>query len=113
MSHTLGQYMKFLQNNRKTDSAIRFLTHKLPYILVFSPFLCIFGRWEPKMCENIELWAEKSENENVLRLVVKVPQIIILPHNIPQLFKKKFSSVAVKLTRSRCSEDSDRNHGKK
>ena len=88
MSHTLGQYMKFLQNNWKTDSAIRFLTHKLPYIPVFSPFLCIFGRWEPKMCENIELRAEKSENENVLMLVVKVPPKFLSWHNIPQLLKK-------------------------
>ena len=88
MSHTLGQYMKFLQNNRKTDSAIRFLTHKLPYILFFSPFLCIFGRWQPKMYENIELCSEKSNFINVLMLVVKVPQIIILRHNIPQLLQK-------------------------
>ena len=91
MSHTLGQYMKFLQNNRKTDSAIRFLTHKLPYILVFSPFLCIFGRWEPKMSENIELWAEKSENENVLMLVVKLRHKLVLWHNIPQLLKKNLA----------------------
>ena len=91
MSHTLGQYMKFLQNNRKTDSAIRFLTHKLPYILVFSPFLCIFGRWEPKMCENIELCAEKSENENVLMMIVKVHPKLVLWHNIPQLLKKNLA----------------------
>ena len=91
MSHTLGQYMKFLQNNRKTDSAIRFLTHKLPYVLVFSPFLCIFGRWQPKMYENIELCAEKSENENVLMVVVKVHPIILLRHNIPQLLKKNLA----------------------
>jgi len=91
MSHTLGQYMKFLQNNRKTDSAIRFLTHKLPYILVFSPFLCIFGRWQPKRSENIELCAEKSENENVLMLVVKFRPKLVLWHNIPQLLKKNLA----------------------
>ena len=88
MSHTLGQYMKFLQNNRKTDSAIRFLTHKLPYILVFSPFLCIFGRWKPKMSENIKLCAEKSNFINVLMPGDKNPQIILLRHNIPHLLKK-------------------------